>query len=294
MHGRCDRFSLSLVIPAYNEAAGIRAAIDEADEVLLTLCRRYEILIVDDGSSDDTYAAACAAARDLRRVHIVRHRSNCGYGAALRTGFTVARYERIAFTDADCQFHLADLASLLALSARYPVVVGYRMNRQDAWRRRFYSWGYNVLARGLLRTGVRDCDCALKVFQREALAPLMPASDGFFVNTEMLSRARRLGFEIAEVGVRHRQRRHGASKVSLLDIPRTLATLLPFWWKHVLAGGNRNDKPRAFPLLSRLSREGQRKAPRNKQRVTRSIKPRGSFNPEPAATAAAPSPLAPG
>ena len=91
MHGRRDRFSLSLVIPAYNEAAGIRAAIDEADEVLVTLCRRYEILIVDDGSSDDTYAAACAAARDLRRVHIVRHRSNCGYGAALRTGFTVAR-----------------------------------------------------------------------------------------------------------------------------------------------------------------------------------------------------------
>src|SRR5205823_10330233 len=142
-----------------------------------------------------------AAARP--RVRLLSHPHNRGYGAALRTGFEAARLDRVAFTDADCQFHLDDLAALLALTARVPLAVGYRVNRQDPWRRRFYSWGYNVLVRWLVGTRVRDCDCALKVFRREALANLLPESRGFFVNTEMLTRARQLGYEVAEVPVRH-------------------------------------------------------------------------------------------
>jgi dolichol-phosphate mannosyltransferase len=100
--------------------------------------------------------------------------------------------------------------------------------------RRFYSWGYNTLVRGLLGTRVRDCDCALKVFQREALAQLLPETAGFFVNTEMLTRARQLGLAVAEVGVRHRPRSAGTSKVSVCDVPRVLRALLPFWWSQVL------------------------------------------------------------
>jgi dolichol-phosphate mannosyltransferase len=230
MDGR--RPSLSLVIPAYNEVAGIAEAIVEADEALRGLDLAYEILVIDDGSSDGTFAAATAVGRE--RVHILRHPHNRGYGAALRTGFSAARHNLIAFTDADCQFYLEDLGRLLALSDRYPVVVGFRENRQDPWRRRFISWGYNKLASTLLGTGVRDCDCALKVFHRDALHLLMPQSKGFFVNTEMLTRARQLRLEIAEIGVRHRLRRHGTSKVSLREIPRTLARLLPFWWKNVV------------------------------------------------------------
>ncbi|MCI0456284.1 MAG: glycosyltransferase family 2 protein, partial [Gemmataceae bacterium] len=118
-----------------------------------------------------------------------------------------------------------------------PVVVGYRVARQDPWQRRFYSWGYNVLVRLLLGTRVRDCDCALKVFRKDALANLLPQSRGFFVNTEMLTRARQLGYPILQVGVRHRPRLHGSSKVTLRDIPRTLAVLLPFWWSCVLFPG---------------------------------------------------------
>src|SRR4029077_921487 len=100
--------------------------------------------------------------------------------------------------------------------------------------RRFFSWGYNVLVRTLLGTGVRDCDCALKVFRHDALIKLLPETQGFFVNTEMLTRARQLGYSVAETGVRHRPRLRGVSKVSLGDIPRTLATLLPFWWTRVM------------------------------------------------------------
>jgi glycosyltransferase involved in cell wall biosynthesis len=221
---------LSLVLPAFNEQDGLRQAVAEADEALAHLCDDYEVIVVDDGSRDATAAVARAEALDRPRLRVLRHPTNHGYGAALRSGFEAARFERVAFTDADCQFHLDDLALLLDESRRVPVVVGYRVDRQDPWRRRFLSRGYNLLARTLLGTGVRDIDCALKVFRRDALARLLPRSSGFFVNTEMLARAAALRLPVVEVGVRHRPRLRGRSTVSLGEVPRTLAHLLPFWW----------------------------------------------------------------
>lgn len=226
--------SLSLVIPAFNEGAGIRQAIVEADEALARLTRDYEILVVDDGSHDATAALVADEAEHRPHVRLLRHETNRGYGAALRTGFEAARFDHVAFTDADCQFDLTDLPSLFRLADRYPLVVGYRIQRQDSWLRCFYSWGYNGLVRTLFGTRVRDCDCALKVFRKDVLAELLPESRGFFVNAEILTRARQRGYDVAEVGVRHRPRLHGDSKVSLLDVPRTLRTLLPFWWSRVL------------------------------------------------------------
>src|SRR4051812_44843898 len=173
---RTPASSLSLVIPAYNEAEGIAQAIREADAALMPMVRRYEIIVVDDGSRDATALVVEELQARFPRVRLLRHGDNRGYGAALCTGFRAARYENVAFTDADCQFDLSDLGYLVPLTANYPVVVGYRRDRQDPWQRRFYSWGYNVLVRWLLGTGVRDCDCALKVFRREALLHLMPRS----------------------------------------------------------------------------------------------------------------------
>src|SRR5579871_734861 len=203
--------SLSLIIPAYNEAGNIARAIAEADEALPGMVGAYEILVVDDGSRDDTAQVVAQAAATRPQVRLLRHETNRGYGAALRTGFEAARFDRVAFTDADCQFDLRDLAPLVALADRYPLAVGYRADRRDNWRRCLLSRGYNLLVRTLLGTHVRDCDCALKVFRKEALAQLLPEAAGFFVNAEMLARARQCGFPLAEVGVRHRPRYRGAS-----------------------------------------------------------------------------------
>jgi dolichol-phosphate mannosyltransferase len=226
--------SLSLVLPAYNEAAAIGEAIAEADAALRTLSHRYEIIVVDDGSTDGTAAAVERLTARFQWVQLVRHPVNRGYGAALRSGFEAATCDLVAFTDADCQFDLADLGRFIPWTSAYPIVVGCRVDRQDSWRRKFFSWGYNVLVRRLLGTGVRDCDCALKLFRRDALRQLLPESRGYFVNTEMLTRARQLGLAVAEFGVKHRPRRRGISKVSLWDIPKTLAVLLPFWWRAVV------------------------------------------------------------
>jgi len=221
---------LSLVIPAYNEAAGIAETVVEADAALRRLGLSYEILVVDDGSQDGTAEAVAPS----ERVRLLRHETNRGYGAALRTGFEAARGERVAFTDADGQFDLGDLARLLPLTETCAIAVGCRARRHDPWLRKFYSRGYNLLVRTLLGTGVRDVDCALKVYRRDALEQLLPESTDFFVNTEMLTRARQLGLSVAEIDVAHRPRRRGESKVCWRDIPRTLRALLPFWWAQVV------------------------------------------------------------
>jgi 4-amino-4-deoxy-L-arabinose transferase-like glycosyltransferase len=232
------RWRLSLVMPVYNEEANICQAVAEACNALEELTSVREVLVVDDGSCDGTAALVAEMAKTWPQVRLLRHERNRGYGAALRTGFVAARFERVAFTDADCQFHLADLGRLLLLSDRYPLVVGWRETRQDAWRRRFLSRGYNLLTRVLLGTRVRDCDCALKVFHRDVLESIRPETNTFFVNAEMLTKACQQGLEVVEVGVRHRPRLRGTSKVSLCEVPRTLATLLPFWWSRVLFPGN--------------------------------------------------------
>ena len=241
---------LSLVVPAFNESAVIARAVREAEAALREVCDRFEILVVDDGSTDGTAAVVRSLLADAPHTRLLEHGTNRGYGAALRTGFEAARFDLVAFTDADCQFDLLELAKLLPLADDIPIVVGHRVDRQDPWRRRFLSRGYNLLARTLLGTRVRDCDCALKLFRRAALAELLPESRGFFVNAEMLTRARQLGYDVAEVPVTHRPRGGGTSKVSLREVPKTLRVLLRFWWKEVAFG----PRPRIAPVTVIQSR----------------------------------------
>ncbi|MCE9530922.1 MAG: glycosyltransferase family 2 protein [Planctomycetes bacterium] len=245
------RQQLSLVMPAFNEEAGIQLAVAEAHEALAELDYDYEILVVDDGSSDQTAERVREIASLHPIVRLIQHQINRGYGAALRTGFEAARMPLVAFTDADGQFFLEDLERLVPLTDDVPIVVGYRMKRQDPWKRRFLSWGYNRLVRFLLGTGVRDCDCALKVFRREILQYVLPSTNDFFVNTEMLCKAHRAGVSITEVGVRHRPRRQCYSKVSLFDVPRTLCQIASFW----LSGFVRRTRLNSPHFATRTSRQ---------------------------------------
>jgi dolichol-phosphate mannosyltransferase len=220
---------LSLVIPAFREEKGIGQAIIEAEEALSLLnLTDYEILIIDDGSSDSTFEAASQIAKLYKNTKILRHDVNKGYGAALRTGFEAARFEFVAFTDADCQFYLEDLSNLLEAIKNADIATGYRFDRQDPKLRIFLSKGYNLLVHSLLKTGVRDCDCALKIFRKTALSKILPDSRNFFVNTEMFHKAANNNLRIAEVPVRHRVRYAGSSKVGWLEVPKTLKTLIPY------------------------------------------------------------------
>ncbi len=226
--------SLSLVLPAYNEQEVISQAVREADEALASLTADYEILVVDDGSTDGMADVLEQLAGQFDHLQVLRQPKNLGYGAALRRGFEAASKELVGFTDADCQFELSELKRLVFLSGDYDIVCGYRIDRQDPFLRCFYSNVYNTLVRTLLGTRVRDCDCALKLFHRETLRLLPITTDGFLVNGEMLTEARQQDLSVVEVGVTHRPRAAGTSKVSITHIPVVLAALVRFWWNAVL------------------------------------------------------------
>ncbi len=225
--------SLSLILPAWNECEIITTAIREADTALRGITDTYEIIVVDDGSTDGTAELVQQAAETNPAVKLVRHSPNQGYGAALRSGFAAASMDLVAFTDADCQFDLTELDRFMLLSRRYEVVCGYRIDRKDTPLRCLYSRVYNLMVRTLLGTEVRDADCALKVFHRDVVKSLRITGSGFLVNSEMLVQAKQQGRSLVEVGVSHRPRTAGESTVSIRHIPKVLASLARFWWNQV-------------------------------------------------------------
>ncbi|MDV6029878.1 MAG: glycosyltransferase [Phycisphaera sp. RhM] len=225
--------SLSLVLPAWNEAEVIRQALAEAESALGGLTDRYEIIVVDDGSSDETSTLVQQAAVRNPAIRLIRHDRNLGYGAALRDGFAAATCDLVAFTDADCQFDLTELDRLLFLSRRYSIVCGYRIDRKDSRLRCFYSRVYNGIVRCMLGSEVRDVDCALKLFHRDVVQGLTISTSGFLVNSELLTEAKKRGHSVVEVGVSHRPRAAGNSTVSASHIPTVLAGLVRFWWNTV-------------------------------------------------------------
>lgn len=210
MSGGGVRFrSLSIVLPAFNEAQNIERTVRSALSVLESQSLSGEVVVVDDGSRDATVDIV-AGLRDPR-VRLVRHTQNRGYGGALRSGFAAARFEHVFFTDADLQFDVREIGRLAPWSQRYDIVVGYRHPRSDHWLRRLNGWSWSRLMNGLFDVRVRDVDCAFKVFHRRVLEQVPLSSLGAFVNSELLVRARAAGFRIHEVPVSHYPRLAGVA-----------------------------------------------------------------------------------
>jgi len=205
--------SLSFVLPAFNEAENIEESILRCVRVGVRLFgrapRAFEVIVVDDGSHDDTRTLADQLAQHDPRVRTVHHPRNRGYGAALKTGLLASRMERVFFTDADLQFDVEELDRLLEYAEEYGIVAGYRVQRGDPWIRRFNGWAWSRLVDTLFGVGVRDVDCAFKVFDRRVFDTIAVQSIGAFVNTEILVRARAAGFTLIEVPVSHYPRHAG-------------------------------------------------------------------------------------
>lgn len=204
-----QNLSISVILPAYNEEDNIARAIDHARSVLLDLALEYEILVVNDGSTD----ATAELVRDLIPTHpslcLVEHDENRGYGAALKSGLRQAKGSLLFFTDSDRQFDVSELTRLFEWIDTYTIVIGYREDRQDHFLRRAMAWGWGVLIRFLFDLPVRDIDCAFKLFRREVFDEIFIDSIGAFVNSEILIRAKKKGFTIKEVPVSHFPRKLG-------------------------------------------------------------------------------------
>jgi glycosyltransferase involved in cell wall biosynthesis len=203
---------LSYFFPAHNEAANLQSLVEEALGVLPGLADTFEILIVDDGSKDETPAIADALAAAHPEVRAVHHPVNLGYGAALRSGFAAARFAHLAFTDGDRQFKVADLRLLIDRleSGSADAVVGYRIRRADPLVRTVYARIYRLANRIFFGLRVRDVDCACKLFTRHSLEGVNVESGGAFFSAELLIKLLARGRRIDEVGVPHYPRTAGS------------------------------------------------------------------------------------
>lgn len=224
--------ALSYFFPAHNEAENIDALVAEALAVLPTLAHSFEIIAVDDGSSDGTAELADRlAAASPGIVRVVHHQENRGYGAALRSGLRAARHPLVCFTDGDRQFRVADIGRLLDRLEQPDlpdVVAGYRLGRADPPIRLVYARLYRLCLRLFFSLRLRDVDCACKLFRREALRGLTLESGGAFLSAELLIKLQERGGRIVEIGVPHHPR--VAGQASGADPRVVLRAMRDFWW----------------------------------------------------------------
>jgi dolichol-phosphate mannosyltransferase len=222
---------ISVIIPVLNEEGSLEASVKAVCRSMEKAADRYEVIIVDDGSSDNTAAVAGALARGNSLVRVVSNAENLGYGKALRDGFSAAKYDYVFFTDADGQFDLEEFRDFPLAAKENAIVCGYRKHKKYGLLRRFTSFCYNMLARAVIGPGVRDVNCAFKLIKRDVLEGMGLTSSGFFVNAELLAKARRAGVGVAELPVSHFCRTAGASKVRASHVLGTLCEMTAFLLK---------------------------------------------------------------
>jgi glycosyltransferase involved in cell wall biosynthesis len=204
-----DKINLSVFFPCYNEEKNVRTLLDNILDFIPSIASDYEVVVVDDGSSDKTVEIAQKFERNNSHIRIVRHEKNRGYGAALRTGFESCEKDYIFFTDGDNQFDIREMTKLLPYIKDYDIVAGFRTKRQDNIIRKMNEFCFNRLIRVLFGLKVRDLNCAFKIYKKKVIKNLTLRSDWGFINSELMIRAMKKGFSIKEVGVTHYPRQWG-------------------------------------------------------------------------------------
>jgi len=195
--------SISVFFPCYNEQDNINRTVERALVVLQKVSADFEIIIVDDGSSDATGQIADEIASRDSRVKVVHHPTNLGYGGALQSGFKAATKQLVFYTDGDGQFDIDEMPPLLPLMSQYDIVTCYRLNRQDSLVRKINGWCWTKLVCLLFSMKVRDIDCAFKLYKREIFDNIKMSSSGALIDAEILARAIRRGYRLTQKGVHH-------------------------------------------------------------------------------------------
>jgi glycosyltransferase involved in cell wall biosynthesis len=202
--------SLSIFFPAYNEEGNIATAIIDARDAAKKIAKQYEVIVVDDGSTDRTDEVVKELSKHDDNIRLVKHAKNRGYGAAVKTGLKACKNDWIFFTDADGQFHYDELAKFVGGRDNADLIIGYRKKRMDPFHRVFVAQVllklWNLCLFGLT---VRDVDCAYKLFKREVRDAIKLETESAITVTEFIVKAKAKGFKILQFPVSHYPRKFG-------------------------------------------------------------------------------------
>jgi len=240
-----QRYSLSVILPAYNEEAIIERTLTGTLATLNNWTNNFELIVVNDGSKDRTRQIIEQVALRDERLRLINHNANQGYGAALVSGFHAVTKDLAFFMDSDGQFDIVDLERCVPLIEQYDAVLGYRDPRHDSRMRKLNAWGWKQLVRLTLGIQVRDLDCAFKLYHADFLRTLELETRGAMINAEMIYTFCRRGYRYTEVGVRHLPRAGGqATGAKPMVILRALRELCLFAYKWRRRGKEASCKSR--------------------------------------------------
>jgi glycosyltransferase involved in cell wall biosynthesis len=232
--------SLSAVLPAHNEEAAIASTVNSVLQTLAGWMPDFEVIVVNDGSQDQTGAILDSIAAENPHLKVIHHPANQGYGAALVSGFEACRKDFVFFMDSDGQFDIRDLERFFPLLDEYDAVLGYRIKRQDTWMRKANAWGWKMLVRRIFGVRVRDVDCAFKIYKGSFFREYRLETRGAMINTEILYKLRRAGYTYTQIGVHHLPRNGGkatgAKPIVILRAFRELFTYARKWHREEQQG----------------------------------------------------------
>ncbi len=228
--------TMSVFFPAFNDEGSIARLVDEALEILPRITNDYEVIVVNDGSSDGTAAVLEEMVNKSPRLRVIHHQRNRGYGGALRSGFENATKDLVFYTDGDGQYDVREMTRLLPLmSDEVDIVNGYKIRRSDNRRRIVLGAIYKFLAKRMFGLPIRDVDCDFRLMRREAIQSVSLTSTSGVVCTEMVYKLRAAGYRFTETPVHHYPRLHGQSQFFTLPrVARTGYDFFRLWLKLVI------------------------------------------------------------
>ena len=202
--------TLSAVLPAHNEEGNIESTVEQCAAYLEQNVGSYEVIVVNDGSSDNTRGIVEEISSKNPSVILVNHEVNRGYGGALLSGFEKASLDYIFFMDSDGQFNISDLDRMLPSVNERDVLIGYREDRADSSVRSLNAWLYAMYIYVMFGLKVKDMDCAFKVFPRDSYLSVRPIlSGGALFTAEFLIKLKKNGYKLVEFPVHHYPRQFG-------------------------------------------------------------------------------------
>lgn len=226
--------NLSVFFPCFNEEGSIETTVKKAIQVLNKLNLNYEIIIVNDGSTDKTAEVADNLSKQNSKVKVIHHPTNLGYGEALKSGFYNSKYEVIVYTDGDGQFDFSEVTKFLEKIGTHDLIIGYRIKRKDPFFRILFKQGWKVTLWTMFGLTLKDVDCGFKMIKKEILENIahLESQRGAMINAELAIKVKKKGFRVGEVGVNHFPRLSGKpTGANIKVILSSYLDLLRLWWK---------------------------------------------------------------
>jgi glycosyltransferase involved in cell wall biosynthesis len=224
--------AVSAFFPCYNDELAIPKMVRDVRRALLGSVERFEIIVIDDGSTDGSVAVLRALCAEVPELRVVEHGQNRGYGGALISGFQAATEDWVFYTDGDAQYDASEVISCIdVVGPGIDIAQGYKVGRGDSWYRKLIGRAYHHTVKLLFGLHVRDTDCDFRLIRRSLVDEVELVSTSGVICVEMMWKFQRAGAHFAEVGVSHHERPHGRSQFFRIPaIARSARQLLDLWW----------------------------------------------------------------